>query len=124
MHFLGISLRMCPNDFRMKSLYGVGVDWPIGYDDLLDYYRQAAVRRGRGLAHRVRRPVGLLPAGRAGHGRIGRRGRTALPRHPLPEGLRLPDAQGTPELPGPGDLAEPQRHAIQVRAKDLRYLAH
>src|ERR1022692_305627 len=85
---------------------------------------EVAVRRGRRLAHRVRRPVGLLPAGRTGHGRIGRRGRPGLPRHPLPEGLRLPDAQGTPELPGPGDLAQPQRHAIQVRAKDLRYLAH
>ncbi len=46
MHFLGISLRMCPNDFRMKSLYGVGVDWPIGYDDLLDYYRQAELAMG------------------------------------------------------------------------------
>jgi choline dehydrogenase-like flavoprotein len=41
LHWLGISLRMCPNDFRMKSKYGVGVDWPIGYDDLADYYAQA-----------------------------------------------------------------------------------
>ena len=41
MHWLGIALRMCPNDFKMKSLYGVGVDWPIGYRDLVDYYAQA-----------------------------------------------------------------------------------
>ncbi len=46
MHWLGISLRMCPNDFRMKSLYGVGVDWPIGYDDLVDYYGQAELALG------------------------------------------------------------------------------
>ncbi len=41
LHWLGIALRMCPNDFRLKSQYGVGVDWPIGYDDLIDYYAQA-----------------------------------------------------------------------------------
>jgi choline dehydrogenase-like flavoprotein len=41
MHWLGIAVRMCPNDFRMKSQYGVGVDWPIGYDDLAGYYAQA-----------------------------------------------------------------------------------
>jgi choline dehydrogenase-like flavoprotein len=41
LHWLGIAIRMCPNDFRMKSEYGVGVDWPFGYDDLMGYYAQA-----------------------------------------------------------------------------------
>lgn len=33
--------RMFPADFRMKTLYGVGMDWPITYDDLIPYYREA-----------------------------------------------------------------------------------
>ena len=33
--------RFLPNDFRMKSLYGVGRDWPISYDDLEPYYSEA-----------------------------------------------------------------------------------
>jgi choline dehydrogenase-like flavoprotein len=30
-----------PNDFRLKSKYGVGVDWPFSYDDLAPYYHEA-----------------------------------------------------------------------------------
>jgi len=30
--------RLLPNDFRMKSLYGVGRDWPVTYDDLEPHY--------------------------------------------------------------------------------------
>ena len=41
MHWLGTCLRMLPNDFRMASTYGQGVDWPIGYDDLRPYYEMA-----------------------------------------------------------------------------------
>ena len=33
--------RMLPNDFRLKSLYGVGYDWPVSYDDLVPYYEEA-----------------------------------------------------------------------------------
>jgi choline dehydrogenase-like flavoprotein len=32
------AMRMMPNDFRLRSRYGVGDDWPIGYDDLERYY--------------------------------------------------------------------------------------
>ncbi|TCJ19608.1 GMC family oxidoreductase [Flaviaesturariibacter flavus] len=41
MHWLGSTPRMLPNDFRMQSLYGAGVDWPISYDDLKHYYELA-----------------------------------------------------------------------------------
>jgi choline dehydrogenase-like flavoprotein len=41
LHWLGTSLRMLPNDFRLHSLYGHGVDWPIGYDDLAPDYEKA-----------------------------------------------------------------------------------
>jgi choline dehydrogenase-like flavoprotein len=35
------SPRNHPNDFRLKSKYGVGVDWPFSYQDLAPYYREA-----------------------------------------------------------------------------------
>jgi choline dehydrogenase-like flavoprotein len=37
-HWGRISLRMGPDDFRRKSLDGLGDDWPIGYDDIKPYY--------------------------------------------------------------------------------------
>lgn len=33
--------RMLPEDFELKSRYGVGKDWPISYDDLEPYYCRA-----------------------------------------------------------------------------------
>lgn len=33
-HFLGNVPRLLPNDLRLRSAYGVGVDWPLSYDDL------------------------------------------------------------------------------------------
>jgi choline dehydrogenase-like flavoprotein len=41
LHWFAHSIRMIPNDFQMKSLYGVGVDWPLGYQDLEPHYRSA-----------------------------------------------------------------------------------
>lgn len=40
-HWLGTSLRLLPSDFKMRSTYRRGVDWPIGYDDLVDDYGKA-----------------------------------------------------------------------------------
>jgi choline dehydrogenase-like flavoprotein len=37
----GICIRMHPSDFRTRTLYGYGDDWPITYDDLEPYYGQA-----------------------------------------------------------------------------------
>jgi choline dehydrogenase-like flavoprotein len=37
-HWGRISLRFGPDDFRHRSLDGLGDDWPIGYDDLRPYY--------------------------------------------------------------------------------------
>lgn len=53
-HWLGSSFRLCPNDFRAQSEYGVQVDWPIGYDDLAvapsanaqAYYERAELELG------------------------------------------------------------------------------
>jgi choline dehydrogenase-like flavoprotein len=37
-HWGRISLRFGPDDFRGKSLDGLGFDWPISYDDVKPYY--------------------------------------------------------------------------------------
>ncbi len=36
----GQTPRFHPNDFRLNSLYGVGMNWPIGYDDLAPFYQR------------------------------------------------------------------------------------
>lgn len=33
--------RMQPDDFRLRSRFGVGADWPVGYDELEPYYGDA-----------------------------------------------------------------------------------
>jgi choline dehydrogenase-like flavoprotein len=37
----GCTPRFLPNDFRLRSAYGVGLDWPLGYDDLETFYQEA-----------------------------------------------------------------------------------
>lgn len=45
-HWLGNVPRLVPSDFRLKSVYGVGRDWPIGYDDLEPWYCDAEQELG------------------------------------------------------------------------------
>jgi choline dehydrogenase-like flavoprotein len=40
-HWLGTALRFVPDDFRLRSAFGVGVDWPLSYDDLESWYADA-----------------------------------------------------------------------------------
>ena len=35
-----VTPRMMPSDFKLRSTYGVGVDWPVSYDELEDYYQR------------------------------------------------------------------------------------
>ena len=37
-HWTGFATRFRPDDFQTKTLYGVGEDWPLAYEDLLDPY--------------------------------------------------------------------------------------
>ncbi|MCG8467673.1 MAG: GMC family oxidoreductase [Gemmatimonadetes bacterium] len=46
MHWDGATPRFSPEDFRQRSLYGVGTDWPIAYDDLEPYYADFERRIG------------------------------------------------------------------------------
>lgn len=36
--WMGGATRMMPGDFELKSRYGVGMDWPVSYDDLEGHY--------------------------------------------------------------------------------------
>ena len=40
-HWMGTAIRMDGTDFALRSACGHGLDWPLGYDDLEPYYRQA-----------------------------------------------------------------------------------
>ena len=40
-HWMGTAIRMDGADFRLRSAYGRGLDWPLGYDDIEPYYGQA-----------------------------------------------------------------------------------
>ena len=46
LHWMGTCYRLCPHDFKINSLYGVGQDWPIDYDDLQDCYSNAEYEIG------------------------------------------------------------------------------
>ncbi len=41
MHWGGVTPRFSPEDFRLRSLYGVGSDWPVSYDELEPWYQEA-----------------------------------------------------------------------------------
>ena len=41
MHWGGVTPRWSPEDFRTQSMFGVGTDWPISYDDLDPFYQEA-----------------------------------------------------------------------------------
>ena len=46
MHWGGVTPRFSPEDFRLRSLYGVGSDWPITYEDLDPHYQEGEERMG------------------------------------------------------------------------------
>lgn len=45
-HWGGLAARFKPNDFRMQTTFGVGIDWPISYDDLEPWYEIAESELG------------------------------------------------------------------------------
>lgn len=46
MHWGAVTPRFSPEDFRIRSIFGVGDDWPITYDELDPYYQEAEIRMG------------------------------------------------------------------------------
>lgn len=61
LHFLGTCMRMLPNDFRMQSMYGRGIDWPISYASMNDFYEQAELEIGVSADVNVQGTLGLVP---------------------------------------------------------------
>lgn len=48
MHWGGVTPRWSPEDFTIRSTYGVGTDWPLSYEELDPWYQEAEVRLGVG----------------------------------------------------------------------------
>ncbi len=104
-HFFANWPRFAPIDFKVKSQYGKGLDWPISYDDLLPYYDRVAADvgiSGNAAAERQWYPVGKdypmppLKSFRAGdifndafkaHG---------IPLAPMPVAINSTEYQGRP----------------------------
>ncbi|NBV85408.1 MAG: GMC family oxidoreductase, partial [Verrucomicrobia bacterium] len=67
-HWGRIALRNGPYDFKPRSFFGVGMDWPISYEDLAPYYDRVEMLVGvfgsnEGLENSPNSPEGvLLPA--------------------------------------------------------------
>lgn len=40
-HWGGVAVRMRPDDFRTRSKFGYGLDWPLSYEELEPYYCRA-----------------------------------------------------------------------------------
>ncbi|AJY45835.1 GMC family oxidoreductase [Martelella endophytica] len=45
-HWAAQAWRLLPNDFHIKTTYGIGRDWPISYNDLESYYLEAEILWG------------------------------------------------------------------------------
>lgn len=45
-HWLGTAIRMSPNDFRLNSAYGRGLDWPVSYEEIEPFYVEAENQLG------------------------------------------------------------------------------
>ncbi|MEY3869868.1 MAG: hypothetical protein RLZZ338_3759 [Cyanobacteriota bacterium] len=46
LHWEGKTPRMVPNDFKLKTEYGQGRDWPIKYEEIIPYYNKAEYEMG------------------------------------------------------------------------------
>ncbi len=73
LHWSGAALRFAAADFRMRSSFGVMVDWPISLDELEPFYAQAEAALG----------VAGAPSAGTGQPGPGIPGARALPPHPL-----------------------------------------
>ncbi len=45
-HWGGVTPRFTPEDFHVRSLFGIGYDWPLSYDELDPFYQEAEERMG------------------------------------------------------------------------------
>jgi choline dehydrogenase-like flavoprotein len=103
-HHYGVWPRFHPEDFKEKSLYGKGLDWPIDYDDLRPWYDR--IQREVGVSGDAKaeiwRPSGdpypLPPVMVNTHGETLAKGFAALGMHtaPLPMAVLTEAYNGRP----------------------------
>ena len=66
-HWTGFAVRFRPNDFLMRTRFGVGADWPINYASLTDHYetieKEWGVAGFEGYEHGAPRQSGFPMAG-------------------------------------------------------------
>jgi len=79
LHYTAYVPRPQPDDFRLRSEFGVGADWPIGYADLEPYYDELEISLGvSGPATYpwgpARKPYPLPPLGLNGAAQLMQRG--------------------------------------------------
>lgn len=79
MHWGGVSPRYSPEDFKTRSLFGIGDDWPYTYEELDPFYQEAEERMG--------------VAGEQGPAELDPRGKP-YPLPPLPLDYNLVQLQG------------------------------
>ncbi len=61
-HYTAIWTRLVPSDFRVRTLDGVGDDWPISYEDLRPFYERVDIDMGvSGLGGDPAYPPGSPP---------------------------------------------------------------
>ena len=105
LHWFANFPRLLPVDFKVKSQYGRGMDWPISYDDLAPYYDRVAVELGvSGDAEKEKRwrpvtaPYPMPPLKTFRHGEIWREAFEAhnIPLAPMPTGINSTEYKGRP----------------------------
>ncbi|MDB5651967.1 MAG: glucose-methanol-choline oxidoreductase [Hyphomicrobiales bacterium] len=104
-HYYANFPRLLQNDFKVKSLYGKGLDWPISYEDIAPYYDRVAHDLGvSGDAEKERRwrPVTdaypMPPLKTFRHGEIWREAfeKHGIPLAPMPTGINSVEYKGRP----------------------------
>ncbi|MES2180006.1 MAG: GMC family oxidoreductase [Gemmatimonadota bacterium] len=61
MHWGAVTPRWSPEDFKTRTLFGLGTDWPLSYDELDPYYQEAETLMG---VSGEQGPVAMDPRGK------------------------------------------------------------
>jgi choline dehydrogenase-like flavoprotein len=96
LHYFGNFPRLLPNDFKVKSTYGKGLDWPIDYADVAPFWDKVADDvgvSGDAKAEEVWRPPGkpypMPPMQTFPAGEVWKKGFTALGMRLLPAAVGI-----------------------------------
>lgn len=97
-HWLGTAMRLLDEDFRMRSTYGLGDDWPIDLDHLEPYYE--AAERELGVAGPPPAPLPAHPLSRVDEAIAAACLELGVLTQPLPQARNSLPYQGRPACCG------------------------